>query len=880
MTDKRLSDIESLPRIDPSRSSPSSVRVDLRSFALFLPIPHWHVLLSFFLVLTFTSIARCQSQKSSTVNGTVNGTDNGIAVGRPKIFDNRSLQLMLDSLNASLQSAQFFNPTTLSAAFGLLQGTESYDVTRNLSVSASLAPKSAPSPTSIAGSVSIPGGPSGPGTGSLSATIPNPGSGSSSAGSTSASGNSAPTPGPATLPILAPSPGQFGLSANDLLSDQVNLTYQVFNLRMLLERSLTDRLITNELPQPNGRTRLQAVVGFDVTLDPPKEAKDSAAIVEITITPEAVGPGPKLSLVAVMPQEKTYNSAALNTHDNAFGGSAVAKIITVGYTERHRGQVFYLFRDNDTLAFERMQNAPDNDPSVKFGWQFRPVLGRRSVTPGTRQMFAIIALPQTDEPNDVTPVRINIHVETYWKHYDHRSLTTTYHEAWVHYINPTGIASVPLRLPGHSPADYHHVELLTSSRIQDNLSPVVTKVEWLPANKLTGTVVVHGKNFFSGTTVSLAGQQYTSPSDGLVLQSDQTMIISTTVQAIATGDGVVNGRYGKAVLLGPAAAPGIQPMYVDNFELRPFGSEYSELTLRLKRNGVTLSSADAPAPNALFVSYNDAVLDVPTKVKQDDIDQQALDVVAQIPNSVLGTGDGVVTVKFPFGGKSWEAKRQIYQPLLPVVTRTGGKDKATLAIAYPRPYGVDFRGNWRIILDKSYQVGDPGDRDTDADVSVKRATACSIVEPSCHIVILTAKTTLLDTYQKFVIVTNDGDFVSVGIPPSNPVTQSAQLSKINTISMLQNEARAVVFYGQGLTAIKRVFFNNQDLPFFAKGDGTSITVFISPDVTSKPGHKDIVFQVDQNTLLAGGIDVLPAAGANSPGTGNANPDRTNTNPNN
>jgi hypothetical protein len=829
------------------------------------------VLLSLLFALTFVSTGQSQN-----VKGSANGTDNGIAVGRPKIYDNRSLQIMLDSFNASLQNAQFFNQSTLTAAFGLLQGTESFDVTRNLSVAASFLPKSGPPPsTSISGNV----GQSGLGTGSFSATIPGSGGGSGSGGSSSGSSNAAQTTNPATLPILAPSSAQFGSNPSDLLADQVNLTYQVFNLRMLLERSLTDRLLTEAAPSHRGSTRLQAVIGFNVTLDPPKEAKDSAAIIEVTITPQKASVTPWLSLVAVIPQEKTYNSAALNTHDNAFGGSAVAKMITVGYTERHRGQVFYLFRDNDTMAFERMPSKPDDKSCVTFGWQFRPVLGRRSVAPGTRQMFAIIALPETDEPGEEDSVNLNIHVDTYWKHYDHRSLTTTYHEAWVHYINPASIASLPLRLPGLRAAEYGNVEVPKSTRIQDNLSPKIEKVEWIPTSNLTGTVVVHGKNFFTGTTVSLAGQQYTSPGDGLVLQSDQTMVISTTVQAVATGDGVVNGRYGKAVLLEPESASGNPPIYADTVELRPFGSEYSELTVKLRRSGAPLHSVDAPTPNALFVRYNDAVLDVPTKVKQDDKNPEMLDVVTQIPNTVLGTGDGVVTVKFPFGGKSWEAKHLVYQPLLPVVTRTGGKDKATLAIAYPRPYGTDFRGNWRIILDKSYQIGDPGDRDSEADVSIKRATPCADIEPSCHIVILTAKTTLLDTYQKFVIVSNQGDFVSVSIPPSNPVTQAAQINKINTISMLQNEARAVVFNGQGLTSIKRVFFNNQDLPFFAKGDGSSITVFISPDVTSKPGHKDIVFQVDQNTLLAGGIDVLPSGGTGSPGTGNATPGNANPRPN-
>lgn len=620
--------------------------------------------------------AKCQQ-------GTVNGTDNGIAVGRPKIYDNRSLQIMLDSLNASLQNAQFLNQSALTSALGLLQGTESFDVSRNLNVSASMLPKTTATPSSSgSGSASNSGSNSSSVSGNSSSSqgsSANSGSNSSSSGSSSGAGGSsssgASTPAPATLPILAASAGQFGSSANDLLADQVNLTYQVFNLRMLLERSLSDRLLTEQAPPRKGHTRLQAVIGFDITLDPPKEAKDSAAIVEVTVRPRRdFNQASRVSLVALMPQEKTYNSAALNTHDNAFGGSAVARMITVGYSERHRGQVFYLFRDNDTMAFERMPSEPDQVESVTFGWQFRPVLGRRSVVPGTRQMFAIIALPETDDPGEQDSPTIDVKVVTYWKHYDHRSLTTSYHEAWVHYINPGILPAANLGLPGRRPVNYESVDIPKSARIQDDLSPQIDKVEWIPTSKQTGTVIVHGKNFFSGTTVSLAGQPYTSSNGGLILQSDQTMIISTSVQAVAAGDGVVYGRYGKPVLLAPKSVARDAPITAA-FELRPFGSEFSELTLRLKRSSAPLHLVDAPVPNALFVRYNDVVLDVPTQVTQDEMNPEMLDLVTQIPNSVLGTADGVVVVKFSFGGKSWEATVPIYQALLPVITRTGGKTK-------------------------------------------------------------------------------------------------------------------------------------------------------------------------------------------------------------
>ena len=640
---------------------------------------------------------------------------------------------MLDSLNQQLQNAQFFNQAAISAALGTLQGSESYDVTRNLSVSASFLPKPAPTPApTLSGNAILPGMPSGQQTGSFSLTLPKPSGGSGSSGGSSGSSSGASSQSattPATLPILATSPGQFGSNASDLFADQMNLSYQAINLSMVLNRSITDRVLLAD-----GSTRLQTVLGFDVTLDPSKEVKDSVAVVEVTVSfkgdPEQADSN--ISLVAVMPQEKTYNSAALSTHDNAFGGSAVAKMITVGYSERHRGQVFYLFRDNDTVAFERMARVPQAN-SLTFGWEFRPVLGRRSVSPGPRQMLAVIALPYEDDPPPGDPdapkpprVKIAVHVKTYWKHYEHRSLTTTFNEAWVHYVNPAGIPNIPLLLPGQRTVDYPEIEVPRSADIQGNLSPTVNSIDWLPGNNLQGTVVVHGKNFFSGTTVNLAGQQYATPSDGLVLQSDQTMIISTTVQAVATGDGVINGRYGKAVLLAPeAAANNLYPVSVTNTQLKPYGSENYELTLTVGRDGAPLNLAAAPVPNALFLRFNDAVLDVPMKIRPNDADPNLLDVTTYIPNSVLGTGSGTVTVKFPFGGKTWEAKKEIYHPLIPSVTRTGGKDKATLAISYPRSYGFDLRGNWKIILDKSYDVGDPGDRDTDPDVSVKRGSDCS-----------------------------------------------------------------------------------------------------------------------------------------------------------
>ena len=120
-----------------------------------------------------------------------------------------------------------------------------------------------------------------------------------------------------------------------------------------------------------------------------------------------------------MPQEKTYNSAAVSTKSNAFGGAAVVKMVQVSYSQRKRNQVFYLYRDTDTLSYQRMIAGEPN--KIVFGWMFRPVLGRRSVSPGLRQLFAIVSLPAKDGD---TNHFLNANIRTYWKKYDRKTMTS------------------------------------------------------------------------------------------------------------------------------------------------------------------------------------------------------------------------------------------------------------------------------------------------------------------------------------------------------------------------------------------------------------------------------------------------------------------------
>lgn len=471
-------------------------------------------------------------------DGPADRPSNGISLGRPKVFDNRTLTLMLENLSENLRGiqGQFINQQSLAAALAFLQGSRSSEVVRSLSVTALTVPSLKREETTNTGLVTEEGAP-----------LPD----TTTTKTTSERGATTPAaPALDTPPAFSGFSPTFGPNASDLLSDQVNLTYQIFNLRMLLERSLSDRLLED------GNPRRQAVLGVNVTLDPPRTAEDSVAVVEIRLRAEGAqcATNDCLSLVSLMPQEKTYNAAALSTKSNAFGGAAVVNMFQVGYSERRRGQVFYLYRDNDTISYERMDS--ERPGQIVFGWMFRPVLGRRSVSPGLRQMFAIVSLPSGDKlgapaASDLTRLRAN--VTTYWKKYDKDTMTSfTEREASraSRFRNALtfGLTKPEIFAPRYTnTAQYRDIEVKPTEDYQKSLAPGLRRAFWRLTGQKSVVVSVEGDNFFTGTQVIINDKNYATSADGLTLKSNQSFDLTTTLEALANGPGAIVGRYGMAV---------------------------------------------------------------------------------------------------------------------------------------------------------------------------------------------------------------------------------------------------------------------------------------------------------------------------------------------
>ena len=132
-------------------------------------------------------------------------------------------------------------------------------------------------------------------------------------------------------------------------------------------------------------------------------------------------------LIAVLPRERTYNTANIRGSSINLAGAATTQVLTAGVTWFRHTKTYYVVQAQDTVAFTA---APDlraadgkpstlNQVSTTFGWLFRPVLGQSRVQPGLRQLFAEISFPGQSAPASTSYGKVT--VTTRWRHFDKKT---------------------------------------------------------------------------------------------------------------------------------------------------------------------------------------------------------------------------------------------------------------------------------------------------------------------------------------------------------------------------------------------------------------------------------------------------------------------------
>jgi hypothetical protein len=254
--------------------------------------------------------------------------DNGIVANTPKIYDVFTLRQMLAQTASQLAALTGFSGTNVTSAFGNLQGTVASS--SNFGVQATITP-------------------------STPATV--------STGSTGGG-----TPATASLP--APTlPNNIGVSASDILTEQVQLNSQITSLQLALQGALSDQFVVNAGRATNSRQ--QTTLGFNISVDPPRRYRHAVAEIKVWVFPQRQED--EVSIVNLLPAAKTYNVAKLTSRQNQFGANVAVDIVNLGASAARAKNRLYLAKDTDTLAlrYDVDSNEPDADRWPDRGRHYR-----------------------------------------------------------------------------------------------------------------------------------------------------------------------------------------------------------------------------------------------------------------------------------------------------------------------------------------------------------------------------------------------------------------------------------------------------------------------------------------------------------------------------
>lgn len=429
--------------------------------------------------------------------------DIGISVSEPKVYEEATLRSMLEAAEARLAALAFIDQAGVTPGLGRSQGGRLDSTSFSLSVTALPTPTVETTTNRARDATS----------GELETTTE---SITESMASVSGTAPTAPPASGATLPTST-----FGLSARDLLSEQVALTYQVMNLRLALERSASDRLSMRSAgldrsghPEETPIPRKGRVLGFTVSIDRP--VKKAIAEVELTLalcdkatdTCENVDPGGygntrRISVVSLLPARESYNTVSIKKGSSSIGAGQVTSVFNIGGGFWKSSEEYFIVRDLDTIS-STLPPDPAQLNRVSFRWQFRPVLGRKAVEPGPRQVFAVVAFD--DEQNyalNEKSLELRVSAATRW-------LRTKRHGVVGRTLEQT--AETPLRTLG-----------LWDIFFQDGpLAPFLQKPTWAPISATHALVTVDGANF-SPDTHLLVGSLLVDRSNGLKFSEEDRL---------------------------------------------------------------------------------------------------------------------------------------------------------------------------------------------------------------------------------------------------------------------------------------------------------------------------------------------------------------------
>ena len=773
--------------------------------------------------------------------------DNGITVGQPKEFDERTLTLMLQDLQDKLTRSQFPDPTGLYGATGRFGGATA----STTSMAVSVRGPSTPSIQTTVGSTSKDTSTDGTTVGTTRTTAETDEGTTSSRGRTNSktSGTSSEattmdqqiTTQPSFAPPAPVAPGQtslfsyqpqFGISAQDLFTEQTALFYQIVNLRLLLDRSFTDRLkiIYDQNGNSNSWRRDQIVVGFQISID--AAYKDAVAEAEISVS------GSEVSLVSLMPKDKTYNVASVTKDAKAIDLGAVAQFIGVGASVGKTQESLYLVKDTDTVALER---HPQNG-TVKFAWQFRPVLGRRTVEPGVRQVYALLSMP-AGAGHD-----LKVTATTKWRHYDRK----------------TKIVGSTLNRTEQD--QYTNAQLMLGGPFRNEfaLKPSISKTNWNDIGNGQVLVVVEGEGFTPDTTIVLGNDLLNGPAKGLTIANERRLIVVTQGELLAQSPSppTVVGRYGTTNLERPKCQRDAnKPQSAEDIKECGSGGSYhvvthpySDLTLQppvikardAQTSEVTfklVANSSAVSIRKLFEQYPPVVVvggkvfglsNAPFILKDFDKQTGFVELGFLASTQLLANSKKLIFKEFLWNDGELTANLSVPSAfsVTGVMTLGSNGEKTQLAIA-----GANF------TKDVKVQVGE-----TLFALECKGEPRCvpglklNTLDGSATVITLSPTKAQIKDVKLLLVMQGTAHPQSVALATPPPSTPTAKIIAPSELKLGEGDSVRVKFEGANFDSIEKVTFEGEELVSKPDDEDKAVRwVEITTFVTRQKGKKRIVF---------------------------------------
>lgn len=348
--------------------------------------------------------------------------ENGITVNEPRVYDDAQLQQRLEELEARLATLQVIDQKAVTDRLGTPQGASQQISSVGFNIQGPSVPgveTTTKLPTESTKVTTAAGA-------TTSAVETNSGLATADVKTTKPQFSPPVATAPAPTTTL---PSAFSVSSSDILNEMTQLTAEINGLRLMLSGDLSSHYIRGGKDLGNKMTKLKTTLGFDISVKPDERYRDAIAIVEVEVENvcETVTDEPP-AITALLPREKTYNVASISDKSTSIGGGVATQILGVSGSFFRGRKTYYLVQDQDTVALtftpeEQPRNTCTNrDGSVQkkkrvgFLWQFRPVLGRRSVRIADKTTFVQLAF---SVPPNATDGKIGkVIVRSYWRKYD------------------------------------------------------------------------------------------------------------------------------------------------------------------------------------------------------------------------------------------------------------------------------------------------------------------------------------------------------------------------------------------------------------------------------------------------------------------------------